>query len=167
MSQPDAFGMAANHYIAATTSCSSWACWSVQQKVGTTLAIVAFVIAILGLIIWGFCCQMKYRNERNGGIEAGDERGGWPRAATPGVVGLYELQMLSDRRRTSRDGRIRNERQREMSPDRSYWSSSSSEREPRRPRTARLAGAFRGLGQGATPRTSSMLPELGGDISSS
>jgi hypothetical protein len=143
---------------ASTTSCSSWACWPDQQKAATSLTIVAFVIAILGLIIWGFGCQMKYRRERRRDTEAGNERnGGWPGLAAPGVAGLYELQALPERRR-----------RREMSPDRSYWSSSSSERETRRPRRARLAGAIRGrsgLGEGVTPRTSSMLSELGGYIS--
>jgi hypothetical protein len=98
---------------------------------------------------------MKYRSERSRDTEAGNERGGWPGPAAPGVAGLYELQTLSERRR------------RERSPDRSYWSDSSSSIAPSRPRRARLAGAFRrrgGLGDGTSPRTSSMLPELGGNI---
>jgi hypothetical protein len=110
---------------------------------------------------------LRYRSERSQDTEARNERnGGWPGLATPGVAGLYELQTLPERRRTGRDGRNR----REMSPDRSYWSDSSSSIAPGRPRRARLAGAFRGrsgLGEGVTPRTSSMLPELGGDISQS
>jgi hypothetical protein len=49
------------------------------------------------------------------------------------AMGLYELETRLERRLMSRDGRNRKQRQRDRSPPRSYWCSSSSERNPDRP----------------------------------
>jgi hypothetical protein len=70
--------------------------------------------------------------------------GRWPRPAPPGMMGLYELETRSERSQMSRYSRDRNQKQRDRSPSRSYWSSSSISIELRPPRRATLAAAFRG-----------------------
>ncbi len=42
-------------------SCSSWNYWTPGQRDGTVVAIVIFIIAITGLIWWGFFCKARDR----------------------------------------------------------------------------------------------------------
>jgi hypothetical protein len=67
-------------------------------------------------------------------LDTGIERNGrWPRPAPPGLMGFYELETRSERRLMRKNSRNKSQRQRDRSPSRSYWSSSSSSIEPRRP----------------------------------
>ena len=104
-------------------SCSAWKCWTSGQKAGTAVAIVAFIIAIIVLFIWGFCYDSNQRHSRerprhgDGDIEMGRRR----RRRDRGIV--------LDRRRVGRTysrNRMRRMERRTSSPA-ARWSAGSAE----------------------------------------
>jgi len=125
-----------------TPICSSWNCWTPGQRAGTASAIVFFVIAIIGLIWWGFFSKPR-------------DRGNSVRVE----------QDLESGRDASQRPRRRTGSRRTGSTTSSFSSSSNSSRQvpmqqfpPTRPRPSSRANGKRGRSaQGQYPRAAQVL----------
>jgi hypothetical protein len=45
-------------------NCSSFSCWPPGQRIGTAVAISLFIVGVMGLLYWGFCCKPRARGNR-------------------------------------------------------------------------------------------------------